>query len=276
VDIDNNTTIPDQDPEALIEQTLAAAAACAHAEDWSQAAQLYRSVLPLMGDEAGPRRAGVLTCLAEMEISQENLEEGLILLQQALHTFPRHEGALRRAMDLTVRMKRHALSMEFRRRLLALSIEEDERTAHLRALVYDGTGLIIEALGALRGRELRDFDVLDRLRAAHEAAGDPLKATDVMVTQAEEIAGPHERAGAMVPRTFVRIARGARRVRSRSTKPRSRTTRRSGGRSKPLSGCWSSGGIGRSWRRRTVVRPSGWKKRAPSRSLLRCWDGLRS
>jgi tetratricopeptide (TPR) repeat protein len=198
VDIDNNTTIPDQDPEALIEQTLAAAAACAHAEDWSQAAQLYRSVLPLMGDEAGPRRAGVLTCLAEMEISQENLEEGLILLQQALHTFPRHEGALRRAMDLTVRMKRHALSMEFRRRLLALSIEEDERTAHLRALVYDGTGLIIEALGALRGRELRDFDVLDRLRAAHEAAGDPLKATDVMVTQAEEIAGPHERAGAMV------------------------------------------------------------------------------
>ena len=182
----------------LIERHMAEGASHLQAQRWTEASSCYRNALHLLGDEDGPRRAEALVCLAETEIAGQNSDAALILLEQALHTFPRHEGAMRRGLDLTVQSKRHAESMVFRRRLMALEIEEEERRAHQRALVHDAAALAIATLEGLRGQTLPGFDVLERLRAAYETVGDSSHATDVMVAQAEAISDAHERAGAMV------------------------------------------------------------------------------
>ncbi len=177
---------------------MAEGAAHLEAQQWTEAEDSYRQALDRMGAETGPRRTEALVCFAEAAMGQEAWEDALVALEQALHEFPRHEGALRRALDLTVRTKRHSESMVFRMRLIALGLEQDELRAHRRALVHDAAATAIESLEALRGQELPGFDVLDRLRAAYETAGDPSKATDVMVAQAEGIGERHDRARAMV------------------------------------------------------------------------------
>ncbi|MFW5741358.1 MAG: hypothetical protein ACOC1F_13440, partial [Myxococcota bacterium] len=184
--------------DAAIEQSVAEAAAHLREQRWEEAERCYRDSLRRMGEETGPRRAEVLVCLAEIAIAREAADEALVLLEQALHAFPKHEGAVRRALDLTVRAGRHTESMVFRRRLLALGIDEDEQTAQYRALVHDAAALAVESLEALRGRSVTGFDTLERLRAAHETAGNAIHAADVMVAQAEAVAEPRERARAMV------------------------------------------------------------------------------
>lgn len=185
-------------PDTAIEERMAEGAAHLQAKRWADAAACYRDALRLMGDETGPRRAEVLACLAETEIAVQAWDAALVLIEQAMHAFPRHEGAIRRALDVTVQTRRHAESMVFRRRLIALELEEEELRAHRRALVHDAAALAIEALEGLRTESLPGFDVLERLRAAYETLGDPSSATDVMVAQAEAVADAHERAGAMV------------------------------------------------------------------------------
>jgi tetratricopeptide (TPR) repeat protein len=198
VTIDDDWTNPEADPESLAHAALEAGAASLHERDWDKADRHFCEALRWLQEEDGARRAQALVGLAEAYMATARAEQALVCLEQALHAEPHHEAALRRALDLTVWMKRHGLSLELRRRLLTLSLSDEEKAAQRRAMAHDAIFVAIDALEGLRGLELAGFDVLDRLRAAHEAAGDPSKATDVMVAQAEHVTTPHERAGAMV------------------------------------------------------------------------------
>lgn len=135
---------------------------------------------------------------AEERIADNDMPTALLFVEKALHAAQAYEPALRRGLDLSVQLHRYALSMVFRRQLLELDLDPEERIAQLRALVHDGAFLAIESLEALRAQPVEGFDTLDRLRAAYEAVGNRAKATDVMVAQAESVPSPHERAAAMV------------------------------------------------------------------------------
>jgi len=189
-------SVTTDDPQSAID-CLERGRSALHAQNWAAAESEFDEALRRLPHNDRPRRAEAYAGLAEVHVGRNHYDEALFCLEEAVHAHPTREETIRRALDLSVVTEHHGVSLEMRRRLLALPISEEERIAQRRATVHDALFVAIDALAGLRGLSLPGFDVLDRLRAVYEAAGDVGKATDVLVARAESVPTPHERAIAM-------------------------------------------------------------------------------
>ncbi|MCL2823279.1 MAG: hypothetical protein FWD57_04745 [Polyangiaceae bacterium] len=167
-------------------------------EKWDRAEESFNRALQLIPVDDHQHRADACAGIAECYVGFKNTEQALFYLELAIHECPDHEASLRRAMGLAEQSQHYGLAFEFRRKLLALPISEQERASQREAMEYDGARQTIDALEGLVGHAPSGFDVLTRLRAAHEAAGDQCRATDIMVAQAQSELSPHDRARSMV------------------------------------------------------------------------------
>jgi tetratricopeptide (TPR) repeat protein len=186
------------DDDGAIEARIAEASRALDEGRVEDAHQAYTRCDTLLVGERGPRRAEVLSCLAQIALARGNVEAAAWHLDHALAIFPTHRGALAMRLELARRTDEPALAAVMARRLLAFASGDDDRIALLSEAADLGLRLAVDAMHeALRIRP-RDALLLDRLRAVHEATADWGRAVDVAVAAAEQLRDRHARARAFV------------------------------------------------------------------------------
>jgi tetratricopeptide (TPR) repeat protein len=183
--------------EETAEQLIEAAEGRFEADDWDGAEQLLRRADALLHQEASVRRAEVLAGLGEISRLQGRTAEAAALLDRALSLSPTHYVALRGRGAIARSLGEHATSAALLSRLADLEHDTQERSALLGSVASESLeaarGAIARALELCPG----DPTLLERLKAAHEAAGRWDDAVTVSVTIAESITDPSARAHAL-------------------------------------------------------------------------------
>ncbi|MBN2194224.1 MAG: tetratricopeptide repeat protein [Polyangiaceae bacterium] len=181
-----------------VEQTLADAFDRAAHDDVAGATRSYRAADALLGNESSARHALVLVSLGDLERQQGRTREAALLLDRALAIAPDHIGALRGRAALAREMGESVVAAALLHRLVPHLDAEAERLDALSLIASESLRAARDAiLQALTWRP-NDRALLERLRAAHEAAGSWSEAVDVSVRIAEGIGAPKERARALV------------------------------------------------------------------------------
>ena len=164
----------------------------------------YSDVEQLLGREESPRHALVLVSLGELERQQGRNREARALLDRALAIEPTHIGALSGRAALAQAEGESAIAAAMHYRLVSNLDSDEQRLETLRTVASESLMAARDAI--LHALELSpgERDLLERLRAIHEAAGNWQKAVTVGVQIAEALTAAHERALA-----FVRAARTA-------------------------------------------------------------------
>lgn len=192
----------DGQSDDVIEGAIAEGASALDGGAVTDAHRAYERAEAMLAFENGPRRAEVLTCLAEIELRFGRAREAIALLDRALSIFPAHRGALQMRVDLARANVDAATAASLRRRMLAFCETDEERLATLRAVTEDALAAAAEAIEQARPLRPGSITLLERLRAVKEAAFDWLGAVNVAVAIAEATPDPKARA-----RAFVEAAR---------------------------------------------------------------------
>jgi tetratricopeptide (TPR) repeat protein len=184
--------------DEAVEAAIAHAAGYREAGDPDGARAAYEAADRLMAEEISPRRAEVLTCLAELERQLGREQRAVELLDRALAIFPSHRGALM-ARILMAREQRDAVTLgALLHRMIRFAESDDEKVATLESVADAALVAVGDAIEeAIRVRP-GDSRLLQRLRAAREAAGRWKDAVDAGVALAESLRVPEERARALV------------------------------------------------------------------------------
>lgn len=181
-----------------IEGVLARAAALYDARHLDAAFDAYASADSLMSEEASPRRAEALMCMAELELLRGRQSEGALLLDRALAFFPLHRSALRARLDLAVQAGDSVMTAALRHRTVGFAESDSERSAALEAVANDCLLAATDALARALALRPRDQSLLSRLRAIHEASGRYEHAVNVSVMLAESLPDAGARARTLV------------------------------------------------------------------------------
>ena len=156
-----------------------------------------RAELLLRGD-VGPRRVLVLLSLAEIERAQGNVEAAVRWLDRALAIAPTHRGALETRIALAQENGESSLAAALLDRLVSRLESPEKKVDVLRAIAdasLQAARVAIEQASALMPS---DVQLLERLRAVNEAAGQWGAAVSALVQIAERTSAPSERAKVLV------------------------------------------------------------------------------
>jgi tetratricopeptide (TPR) repeat protein len=186
------------DDDTVIEARIAEASQALDDGRLDDAHEAYAYCDALLADEAGPRHAEVLTCLAQIADARGDKDEAIRRLDYALALFPAHRSALEMRLDLARRLGHPAAAAVMAKKLLAFATNDDERVALLDQAADDGLRVAVDMMNAALRIRPGDALLLDRLRAVHEAKADWPRAVDIAVSAAEQIHDPARRALAFV------------------------------------------------------------------------------
>jgi tetratricopeptide (TPR) repeat protein len=186
------------DDDAVVDARIAEASRALDEARLDEAWEAYVRCEALLSDEMSPRRAEVLTCLAQIADARGDEQEAITRLDQALAVYPTHKAALEMRWDLAHRLGHSATAAAMAKRLLAFATGDAERVDLLMAAADDGLRVGVDMLTAALRIRPGNRELLDRLRAVYEASGDWARSVDVAVAFAEGLADPQARARALV------------------------------------------------------------------------------
>jgi len=186
------------DDDAVIEGRIAEASEALDQGRLEDAREGYAYCDALLADEVGPRRAEVLTCLAQIADARGDSDEAIRQLDLALAVFPTHRSALEMRLELARRLGHPAAAASMAKKLLAFAASDDERVTLLAQAADDGLRVAVDMMNAALRIKPGDALLLQRLRAVHEAKADWPRAVDVAVSVAEQMLDPQARARAFV------------------------------------------------------------------------------
>lgn len=166
--------------------------------DVEGARQSYMEIDRLLGQEESPRHALVVVSLGELERQQGRMREATALLERALSIAPSHIGALRGRVALAQQVGESAIAAAMLYRLVANLDSDEQRLATLSSVASESLLAARSAIDEALRLKPGDRDLLERLRAIHEAAGNWQEAVGVGVQIAEGLSEPLERARAFV------------------------------------------------------------------------------
>jgi tetratricopeptide (TPR) repeat protein len=195
------------DDDAAVEDRLAEASRALDEGRLDDARRAYTRCDALLAHERGPRRAEVLTCLAQIAQARARADESVRHLDHALAIFPMHRGAVAMRLEAARRAGDPEMTAAMTRRLLAFATDDDERIALLTQAADQGLKVAVDAMQAALRIRPRDALLLDRLRCVHEATADWPRAVDAAVAAAEQIRDPRSRALAFVAAADTSAAR---------------------------------------------------------------------
>jgi len=198
LDLDDHFEMAEQYVDEEVEQGMADAFHKADDRDLEGARRNYLEVDRLLGQEDSPRHALVLVSLGELERQVGRTREASALLDRALAIAPTHIGALRGRAALAAQVDESAIAAAMHFRLVSQLDTDAERLETLGLVASESLSAARNAI--IRALEIkpRDRDLLERLRAIHEASGEYREAVTIGVQIAEGIAVPKERALAFV------------------------------------------------------------------------------
>jgi tetratricopeptide (TPR) repeat protein len=159
--------------------------------------EAYLRCEQMLSGEVGPRRAEVMTCLAQIAQQQARDDDAVRWLDQALAIFPTHRGAIARRVAFAHASGDTATSAALGRRLLAFAATDAERFELSARVADDALAAAITAFRAAVALRPHDRRSLERLQAMHEAAGQFGDAVNVAVAMAEALPNAGQRARAL-------------------------------------------------------------------------------
>jgi tetratricopeptide (TPR) repeat protein len=158
----------------------------------------YTEVDKLLGQEDSPRHALVLVSLGELERKQGRIRQATALLERALAIAPTHIGALRGRAALAQQAGESAIAAAMLYRLVPNLDSDGQRLETLSTVASESLHAAKDAIEHALRLKPGDRELLERLRAIHEASGNWPEAVSVGVQLAEALSAPNERARAFV------------------------------------------------------------------------------
>lgn len=156
-----------------------------------------RAELLLRGD-VGPRRVLVLLSLAEIEREKGELESAVRWLDRALAIAPTHRGALETRIAIAQEKGEASLAATLLERLVTRLETSDKKVDVFRAIADDSLQAARTAIEQASALVPGDLQLLERLRAVNEAAGQWGDAVSALVQIAEHTPLPRDRAKVLV------------------------------------------------------------------------------
>ncbi len=180
-----------------VETLIADAESFFEKDDWITAERLFRLADDKLGEETSVRRAEVLVGLGEISRLQGRAAEAARILDHALSMSPGNQIAQRGRTTLARTLGEHALAASLLHRLASIESDPHEKGELLSTVAAESLEAAREAIAAALVLNPADRGLLERLRAAYEAAGKWDDAVTVSVQLAEGISDRKERARAL-------------------------------------------------------------------------------
>lgn len=152
----------------------------------------------LLRNDAGPRRVLVLLSLAEIERSRGKGDAAVGWLDRALAIAPTHRGALEARIGMARDRGEASLAAALLERLVARLDTSDKKVEALQMIAEQALTTARQALNQASVLMPESIDLLERLRAANEAAGMWDEAVSALVQIAEHTGESAQRAGVLV------------------------------------------------------------------------------
>ncbi|MGZ3417573.1 MAG: hypothetical protein ACXVEE_06890 [Polyangiales bacterium] len=184
--------------EDEVERAIAQASALFDEERWAEAESAYMQCEALLSTERSPRRAEVLVCLASIAKKRDSIRDATAFLDLALAIFPAHRAAVAQRLFIAKEMEEHAIAAAVGLRSFRFAETDDDRLKVLDDVVREALASASGALRAALQIKRGDRNLLERVCAIHEAAGEYVEAVNVSVSLAESEPDPAARAQAFV------------------------------------------------------------------------------
>lgn len=197
-DIEAAFPIAEKEADAVVERVIAEASSNFDAGDLEEAEIRYRQATEHLQHEMSPRHAEVLSALAELSLLQGDTEQGRAFVDRALSTFPVHQGALRARASIAEKTGESAIAAAMLHRLVDTLDASDQKVGMLTSIAQQSLSAAGQAIASALQMKPGDWDLLERLRAVHEASGKWDEAVSVSVQLAESLPDSSERARAFL------------------------------------------------------------------------------
>jgi tetratricopeptide (TPR) repeat protein len=198
LELDDHFEMAEKYVDEEVDQAMAEAYEAADREDLDGARRTYSDIDRLLGQEDSPRHALVLVSLGEIERLAGRSRQAAALFDRALAIAPDHIGALRGRAELALAGGESAIAAAMHFRLVPHLDNDEQRLEALSQVASESLRAAKDAMA--RALELRpeDPELLERLKAIHEASGEYAEAVGLAVRIAEKLSDPKQRARSLV------------------------------------------------------------------------------
>ena len=198
LELDDHFEMAEKYVDEEVDQAMAEAYEAADREDLDGARRTYSDIDRLLGQEESPRHALVMVSLGEIERLAGRSRQAAVLYDRALAIAPTHIGALRGRAELAIAGGESAIAAAMHFRLVPQLDSDEQRLEALGQVASESLRAAKDAMARALELKPEDPNLLERLKAIHEASGEYAESVSLAVRIAEQLSDPKLRARSLV------------------------------------------------------------------------------